>query len=207
MGLLPALPRPAPRCSSLSPETAASAQSLHTHSTSLATDLSHFNKHPSQASILWLFLAHSLMWSGTNSPCPQSRGRAWGGRVWGWPGGWAGQSYRRGGLARQPHRRDELCPEGGWARKGVAARQLQEPGRSPERTGRPPSLKGTAPAQTMASDNCKKVSSGTCGLCFYLFLNGTFLQHQLCRGWGALGLIISLHFYRNSPVLSAPIYR
>lgn len=91
--------------------------------------------------------------------------------------------------------------------RGGAARQLQEPGRSPERTGRPPSLKGTAPAQTMASDNCKKVISGTCGLCFYLFLNGTFLQHQLCRGWGALGLIISLHFYRNSPVLSAPFYR
>lgn len=140
MGLLPALPMPAPRCSSLSPETPASAQSLHTPSVSLATDLSRFNKHPSQALGLWLFLALSFMWSGTNAPLPQSPEQR--------PGlGWRGLGMASGaGLAKTPEgslgsllQGDEARPgnntggmssvlkEGSLGGPG-GARQLQEPG-------------------------------------------------------------------------------
>lgn len=66
-----ALPVPAPRCSSRLPEMLASTQGQRTPSTSLAADLSCFDKHPAQPSGLWFFRVPSFMWLGTKLWSPQ----------------------------------------------------------------------------------------------------------------------------------------
>lgn len=70
MGLLPALPCQLRSAHPFSPEMLASSRSQHTPSTSLATDLSCFDKHPAQPSGLWLFRVPSFMWLGTNALVP-----------------------------------------------------------------------------------------------------------------------------------------
>lgn len=67
MGLLPSQTEPAPPDSSLLPRNASSSKPQHASSMSLATDLSSFDKHPTQPLGLWLFRTPSFMWLGTGT--------------------------------------------------------------------------------------------------------------------------------------------
>lgn len=87
MGLLPALPLPAPQCSSPLPRNALPfpLSPSDTPSVFLATDLSCFDKPSSQALGLWLFRVPSFMWLGTNRlglSLVEAAGAGHGGQAW-----------------------------------------------------------------------------------------------------------------------------
>lgn len=147
MGLLPALPKPAPRVLIPSPPNACFRSRPGTPPPrpwpQLCPALTNI---PLSLLSVWLFRVPSLQVVGNRGAGPQSRGQAWGGGETGIPPqvdkGQAGKSAGRA--------RCQLCPQG-------------------DRWGKPRRpLKGSAPAQVMAGSHCKKAGRGTCGFVFVL---------------------------------------